>query len=101
MHVVIRRYAGNELTKALMNRTEDIHRELSGIPGLRGYYLVDGSSELASVTLCDDQACTKESTRRAAEWIKANVPNADKMPKAQITEGKSMVEISQPMLATR
>ena len=101
MHCVIRRYAGNELTKLLMDRTEDVRREISSVPGLRGYYLIDGGSELASVTVCEDQACSKESTRRAAEWIKNNVPNAEKMPKPQITEGKTMLEISQPMLAAR
>jgi hypothetical protein len=40
----------------------------------------------ATITICEDQAGTEESVRRAAEWVRQNVQGADSPP--EITEGE-------------
>ncbi len=101
MYTVIRRYTGQDLRPIIEKNADSLKETMSGIQGLRGYYLVQGSgNELASVTVCDNQACTKESNSRAAEWIKKFVPASANLSKPQVTEGETILEVSRQM-ATR
>ena len=69
MYAVVRVYKGaNALFDELARREQDVRSVISGVPGFSAYYLVrapDGGG--ASITICQDQAGTSESSRRAAD----------------------------------
>jgi hypothetical protein len=43
------------------------------------------------VTVCEGQAGTQESTRRASEWVKTNLPGAS-IGAPQIVKGETFVQ---------
>ena len=43
---------------------------------------------MATITVCDDQAGTSESTRRAAAWVREHMAGVSISP-ADITEGET------------
>ena len=90
MYAVVRRYTGaNQLADAMMQRGADIEALLRGVPGFRAYYaLRAGDGTVATITVCDDQAGTSESSRRAAEWVRQNVSGVS-VGAPQITEGET------------
>ena len=68
MHAVIRRYRGaSALNDLLAQRSQDVEQLLRDIPGFVAYYAIRDGDELATVTVCQDQAGTEESSRRAGE----------------------------------
>jgi hypothetical protein len=50
------------------------------------YYLVRSADGGASITVCQDQAGTAESSKRAADWVRQNLPNVTGTT-PEITEG--------------
>ncbi len=75
MHGVIRRYRGAAaLGDALASRSQEVRDIIGGVPGFVAYYAVRAGDELATVTVCEDRAGTQESSRRAAEWVRQNLP---------------------------
>ena len=92
MYTVVRRYTGgSQLADALTERREDIREILTGVPGFRAYYaLRSGDGTVATITVCDDQAGTTESTRRAAEWVSRNLAGVTMSP-PQVTEGEAFL----------
>ncbi|GAA2865415.1 hypothetical protein GCM10010472_23470 [Pseudonocardia halophobica] len=76
MHVVVRRYVGaSKLIDVTLERQSDVREVISSVPGFRAYYGVRaGDGGMLTVTVCDDEAGTSESSRRAAEWVRNNVP---------------------------
>ena len=77
MHGVIRRYRGaSALNDALVSRSQEVRDVIGGVPSFVAYYAVRTGDELATLTICEDQAGTQESSRRAAEWVRQNVPGA-------------------------
>ena len=76
------------MARAIVERVEDVEDVLRGVPGFRAYYaLLTTGGTLATITVCDDQAGTAESTRRAAAWIRRNLAGVSVSP-AEITEGE-------------
>jgi hypothetical protein len=75
MHGTIRHYASSELADQLAARSDEVESLMSNVPGLRSYHLIRTEDGCASVTVCDDQAGTDESTRIAGNWIRENLPN--------------------------
>ena len=76
MHVIIRNYSGqgaSELFDALAQHEDDVQRLISGVPGFISYSAVRSNGGGYTVTACQDQAGTDESTRRAAGWVRENV----------------------------
>ena len=89
MYAVVRTYSGqgaSELFDLLGQREEDVKALISGVQGFVSYVAVRSGDGGVTVTVCEDKAGTDESSRRAAEWVKANV-SATANPPA-ITEGK-------------
>ena len=87
MHAVVRRYRGaSALGEAMASRSQEVQDIISGVPGFVAYYAIRAGDELATVTVCDDQAGTRESSRRAAEWVRQNVRGAGAVT-PEITEG--------------
>lgn len=89
MYAVVRVYKGaSALFDELARREQDVRSVIQGVPGFSAYYLLraaDGGG--ASITVCQDQAGTSESSRRAADWVRQNVPQAAGSP-PDITEGE-------------
>jgi hypothetical protein len=71
----MRYYAGNsDLADRLATRSDEIRSVISEVPGFQAYYLVKLDDATVSITVCDDEAGTAESTRVAAEWLRENMP---------------------------
>ncbi len=81
MHATMRYYAGNtDLADQLAARDDEIRSVISEVPGFRAYYLVKLDDATVSITVCDDEAGTAESTRVAGEWIRENMPELQSTP---------------------
>jgi uncharacterized protein YbjT (DUF2867 family) len=75
MHTTMRYYAGDsDLAGRLAARSDEIRSVISEVPGFQAYYLVKLDDATVSITVCDDEAGTAESTRVAAEWLRENMP---------------------------
>lgn len=94
MYTVVRRYTGaGPLAKGMVERRKDVEEVLRGVPGFRAYYaLLTAGGTLVTVTVCDDQAGTTESTRRAAAWIQKNMAGISVSP-VEITEGETFLNL--------
>ena len=92
MHAVVRRYRGaSALNDLLAHRSQDVEQLLSDVPGFVAYYTIRAGDELATVTVCEDQAGTQESSRRAAERVRQNLTGAA-MTAPEITEGEAFIQ---------
>jgi hypothetical protein len=81
MHATMRYYPGNTgLADQLAGRADEIRSVISEVPGFQAYYLVRLDDATVSITVCDDEAGTAESTRVAADWIKENMPDLAASP---------------------
>jgi hypothetical protein len=91
MYAVIRRYAhAPELFDELVQREAEVKEIIGGVPGFVGYYFMRSGNAGASITVCQDQAGTIETTRRAGEWVRQNVPAAAGSP-PEVTEGEVLI----------
>jgi hypothetical protein len=73
MYAVVRRYSGaSRLFDLLAQRQDEVKGIISGVPGFVAYYAVRSGDGGTTITVCQDQAGTQESTRRAAEWVAQN-----------------------------
>jgi hypothetical protein len=90
VYAVVRRYKGaTALFDELSHREQDVRDVIQGTPGFVAYYLVRSGDGGASITVCQHQSGTSESSRRAADWIRQNVPNLAGDP-PEIAEGEVM-----------
>ena len=92
MYAVVRRYTnGGQLADALVQRRQEVEQLLRGVPGFRAYYALRASDgTVATVTVCDDQSGTSESSRVAAEWVRQNMGGASISP-PEVTEGETFL----------
>jgi hypothetical protein len=75
MHATMRYYPGNtDLADRLAERADEIRAVMGAVRGFQAYYLVRTGDATVSITICDDEAGTEESTRVAAQWIRDNMP---------------------------
>ena len=91
MHAVVRSYSGqgaSELFEQLEKRNEEIKDLIGGVPGFVSYTALRSSEGGATVTVCQDETGTAESSRRAAEWVKENISTMANPP--VITEGSTV-----------
>ena len=102
MHATIRRWKGSSsLIDEMARRTDDVERVLSSSPGFVAYHAVRSGDTLISITICQDKAGTDESTRLAAEWIRANLPpGAVARLTPEIDEGEAFINFSSPQRMT-
>jgi hypothetical protein len=95
MHAVVRDYSGpgsRELFDILEGRRQDVEPIIRGVPGFVSYSLVRVGEAGLSVTVCADKAGCDESNRRAADWVRQNVPAAITPPR--ISEGSVILQLS-------
>ena len=75
----------------MVERQSDVKELISSVPGFRACYAVNtANGGAATITVCDDQAGTSESSRRAAEWVRNNVSGVTIGP-PEISEGESYI----------
>ena len=92
MYAVIRRYTGaSQLADALVQHEAEVSSLLRGVPGFKAYYaLRTAEGAVATMTVCEDQAGTQESSRRAAEWVRGNLAGLS-IGAPEITEGETFL----------
>lgn len=92
MYIVVRTWTNaGVLADAMLERQQDVTDIISGVPGFVAYYATRAGDTLTSVTVCDSQAGTEESTRLAGEWVKKNVTGAS-LGAPQIAEGETFLQ---------
>lgn len=96
MHAVIRRYTGaTPLIAELDRRRTDVEGIMTTVPGFVSYHAIRSGDALMTVSVCQDQAGTTEMTKRAAEWVRANI-TADSLGAPEISEGEMFISIGAP-----
>ena len=81
MHPTMRYYHCNtEIADQIAGREDDVKAVISAVPGFRAYYLVRLDDATVTITVCDDEAGTAESTRVAGEWLRENLPDVAGSP---------------------
>jgi len=92
MYVVVRTWANaGELAEAMLQHQQEVTELLTGVPGFVAYDATRAGDTVTTVTVCDSQAGTQESTRRAGEWVKTNLPGAA-IGAPQIAEEETFVQ---------
>jgi heme-degrading monooxygenase HmoA len=89
VYATIRSYsAGGEFVDALVERQGEVRGVVSAIAGFRAYYLLRTmTGEAVSISVFDDEAGADESTRAAADWVAANLPDLE-VGAPQVTTGE-------------
>jgi heme-degrading monooxygenase HmoA len=98
MHATIRRWNGaSTLIAEIERRAQEVENVISSTPGFVAYHALRSGNTLVSVTVCQDKAGTDESTRRAVEWVRENLP-ADALAglTPEITEGQDFLTFQAP-----
>jgi hypothetical protein len=91
MHAVIRRYTGaTKLIEEMNKKTQEVERVLTTVPGFAAYHAVRSGDTLVTISVCRDRSGTDETTRRAAEWVRANLP-AGAVGAPEITDGEAFL----------
>lgn len=91
MYIVVRTWANaGELADAMLQKQQEVTDLLKGVPGFVAYYATRAGDTLTTVTVCDGQEGTQESTKRAGEWVKQNLPGAS-IGAPRIAEGETFV----------
>jgi hypothetical protein len=94
MNTVIRTYTGAPtLADDLKKRTADIQKEIGSVKGFTAYYLVKTTDGAASITVCEDRGGCEESSKRAANWLRTNMPNL-KMAPPQVISGEVHIQFA-------
>lgn len=98
MHATIRRWNGaSTLIAEIERRAQEVENIISSTPGFVAYQAVRSGDTLVSVTVCQDKAGTDETTRRAAAWVRENLPaDALKGLTPEITEGEELLTFQAP-----
>lgn len=92
MYIVVRTWTNaGALADAMLERQQEVTDIISGVPGFVAYYATRAGDTLTSVTVCDSQDGTQESTRLAGEWVKKNVTGAS-IGAPQIAEGETFLQ---------
>ncbi len=95
MHAVVRSYSGPgaaEVFDVIEQRNKDVTDLIGGVPGFVSYTAVRSGDGGVTVTVCQDEAGTDESSRRAAAFVKENVNTAVDPP--TVSEGDPIVHFS-------
>ena len=91
MYATLRYYGGNpDFANELAARADEVKAIVGGVQGFRAYYLLRTADSTISVTVCDDEAGAEETTRRAADWVRENMPEAAAKPPS-VTGGEVVV----------
>lgn len=96
MYAVTRRYTGAAtLIQALDRAPQDVERLMTAVPGFVAYHAIRAGDTLVTVSICQDRAGTDETTRRAAEWVRDNLP-AGSVGAPEVTAGEAFLNFAAP-----
>ncbi len=93
MYAAVRSYSGqgaSELFDVIGQRGEDVKSLISGVPGFVSYVAFRSGDGGVTVTICEDEVGSEESSRRAAKWVRENVSTLGSPP-VSITEGGTVL----------
>lgn len=91
MYIVVRTWAnGGAIADAISQRQQEVEDVIGGVPGFVAYYAARSGDTLTTVTVTEDQEGSRESTRRAGEWIRKNLSNLSGAA-PQIAEGEVFI----------
>jgi hypothetical protein len=94
MHAVVRHYKGSaKLMDELATRQDEVEELIRGVPGFVSYCLLRTEDGGASITMCQDEAGTAESVKRAAAYIKENLDGIAAGP-PEIIEGETFIDFT-------
>ena len=71
----------------------EVEQLLSSVPGFIAYHGIRSGDSLMTITICHDAEGTAESTRRAADWVRKNLP-ADAITAPEITDGDAFLSFT-------
>lgn len=92
MYVEIRRYTdADDLAEAMWHRDKEVRELIEGVPGFVAYYAARDGDHVATITVCEDQAGTQESTRRTRDWVRRTLPNIT-IGAPEVIEGGTFIE---------
>lgn len=75
MHSIIRTYSGHlGLAEELKKHSQAIEMEIGTVPGFIAYTVIHTADGAVTVTMCENAKGCEESSRRAAEWLRRNLP---------------------------
>lgn len=87
MYMVVRTYANaGAMADALQEQQQSVTDLISGVPGFVTYSAMRSGDNMTTVTICESQAGAKESTERAADWVRKNLKGVS-VGAPQIFEG--------------
>ena len=93
MYLVVRSWGNaSALADAIEQRQQEVADIIGGVPGLVAYYVTRSGDTLTTVTITEDQEGSRESTRRAGEWVNKNLAGAS-IGTPGISEGEVSVHI--------
>lgn len=94
MYAVVRRYTGaGDLADALTKNRQDVERIIGGVAGFVAYYATRDGDRVTTVTVCNDKAGTEQSTQRAAQWVKDNLPGAT-FSAPEVSSGETFIQFT-------
>lgn len=86
-YAVLRLYTDSgPLVGVIREKRDDVETIMRAVPGFVMYGLVDTGIGAFSLSVCEDKAGTDASIKAAADWIKANLPDA-KIAPPRVIEG--------------
>lgn len=92
MHAVIRTYvAAPEVVQEARPQLADLEQTMRKLPGFVAYYFIETADGLATVTVTEDEAGTRESMTQAAAWVKQHLQNAASMGAPTLTMGQALI----------
>jgi heme-degrading monooxygenase HmoA len=76
MYATVRTYSASpKMADALVSRSDDVKRLISGIGGFKAYYLLRTADGAVSISVYDSEAGATESSTAAAGFIRENFPD--------------------------
>jgi hypothetical protein len=96
MYAVLRRYANaTKLIEEMDRRPQEVESIIGAVPGFVAYHAIRTGDTLVTISVCQDQTGTEETTRRAAAWVRENVgPGVVGAP--DVTSGEVFINFGTP-----
>src|SRR5262245_21812952 len=94
MHAVIRTYKeATPLIEAMIQRRQEIENTIAPVDGFVSYHAVRTGEGLVTITICQTEAATQETTTRAANWIRENLSSLS-IEAPTVTSGEVFLELT-------
>lgn len=92
MYAIVRRYTGADgLIDTLVRRQDEVRQLIGSVAGFVSYQAIRSGDQLITVSICHDRQGAEETTRRAAEWVRQQVP-VDQVRVPEVVVGDLFLE---------